>query len=322
LGKISAELLKTPLRIFVPNQPTNTALFLMGPTASGKTDLAIEISKHIKSRLISVDSALIYQTMDIGTAKPDVQTLAKHPHYLIDICKPSESYSAQDFVIDATEQINLAFNNNEMPILVGGTSFYFNALEYGLSDLPKSTTKSREKFNQLLQQKGSQALHTDLQKIDPISAKRIHPNDAQRITRALEVFDISKKTLTALQGKKQGGINCKIKKIILMPDRSLLHKRIETRFHAMIKQGFIDEVKVLKQNTNLHENLPSIRCVGYRQAWQFLNGKINEAEMIELSIIATRQLCKRQSTWLKSETAGLKLTTASVEKSLNFIIND
>jgi tRNA dimethylallyltransferase len=291
----------------------------MGPTASGKTDLAIKISQKIKSRLISVDSALIYQGMDIGTAKPSKKTLNTHPHHLIDICKPSEAYSAHDFVTDATQQIELAFRNNELPILVGGTSFYFNAIEHGLSDLPESTPESREKYNQLLKEQGSKALHQTLQKIDPVAANRIHAHDSQRITRALEVFDISGQTLTTLQGKKQGGLNCIINKIILMPDRSELHQRIETRFHLMMEQGFIEEVKALKANTKLHQDLPSIRCVGYRQAWQFLNQEIDEAEMIERSIIATRQLCKRQSTWLKNETQGLTLKTADLEKSLNFI---
>ncbi|MGY8895185.1 MAG: tRNA (adenosine(37)-N6)-dimethylallyltransferase MiaA [Gammaproteobacteria bacterium] len=291
----------------------------MGPTASGKTDLAIKISKKINSRLISVDSALIYQGMDIGTAKPDTETLKAHPHYLIDICKPSDTYSAQDFVNDATHQIELAFSQNKLPILVGGTSFYFNALEHGLSDLPESTPESREKYNQLVKEKGLDALYQSLQKIDPIAAQRIHANDSQRITRALEVFNISGKTLSELQGKKQGGLNCIIKKIILMPDRSELHQRIETRFHLMMEQGFMDEVRVLRTNTALHQDLPSIRCVGYRQAWQFLNNEIDEAEMIERSIIATRQLCKRQSTWLRSQTQGLKLKTADIEKAVNFI---
>ena len=301
------------------NPPSNTVLFLMGPTASGKTDLAIKISKKINSRLISVDSALIYQGMDIGTAKPDTETLKAHPHYLIDICKPSDTYSAQDFVNDATHQIELAFSQNKLPILVGGTSFYFNALEHGLSDLPESTPESREKYNQLVKEKGLDALYQSLQKIDPIAAQRIHANDSQRITRALEVFNISGKTLTKLQGKKQGGLNCIIKKIILMPDRSELHQRIETRFHLMMEQGFMDEVRVLKTNTALHQDLPSIRCVGYRQAWQFLKNEIDEAEMIERSIIATRQLCKRQSTWLRSQTQGLKLKTADIEKTVDFI---
>ncbi len=301
------------------NPPADTVLFLMGPTASGKTDLAIKISKKINSRLISVDSALIYQGMDIGTAKPDTETLKAHPHYLIDICKPSDTYSAQDFVNDATHQIELAFSQNKLPILVGGTSFYFNALEHGLSDLPESTPESREKYNQLVKEKGLDALYQSLQKIDPIAAQRIHANDSQRITRALEVFNISGKTLSELQGKKQGGLNCIIKKIILMPDRSELHQRIETRFHLMMEQGFMDEVRVLRTNTALHQDLPSIRCVGYRQAWQFLNNEIDEAEMIERSIIATRQLCKRQSTWLRSQTQGLKLKTADIEKAVNFI---
>ena len=301
------------------NPPANTVLFLMGPTSSGKTGLAIKISKKINSRLISVDSALIYQGMDIGTAKPDTETLKAHPHYLIDICKPSDTYSAQDFVNDATHQIELAFSQNKLPILVGGTSFYFNALEHGLSDLPESTPESREKYNQLVKEKGLDALYQSLQKIDPIAAQRIHANDSQRITRALEVFNISGKTLSELQGKKQGGLNCIIKKIILMPDRSELHQRIETRFHLMMEQGFMDEVRVLRTNTALHQDLPSIRCVGYRQAWQFLNNEIDEAEMIERSIIATRQLCKRQSTWLRSQTQGLKLKTADIEKAVNFI---
>ena len=301
------------------NPPANTVLFLMGPTASGKTDLAIDISKHINARLISVDSALIYTNMNIGTAKPDTQTLLDHPHHLIDICEPSETYSARDFTIDANKQIDLAFANNELPILVGGTSFYFNALEHGLSDLPESTKESRKKYNQLLKEKGSEILHQELESIDPIAAQRIHPNDSQRITRALEVFDISGYTLTELQGKKQGGLNCHIKKIILMPDRALLHQRIETRFHAMMEQGFIQEVSTLKEDKNLHQDLPSIRCVGYRQAWKFLNNEIDEKEMIERSIIATRQLCKRQSTWLRNEANGLKLEKSDVEQCLRFI---
>ncbi|WP_428086284.1 tRNA (adenosine(37)-N6)-dimethylallyltransferase MiaA [Candidatus Thioglobus sp.] len=300
------------------NPPSNTVLFLMGPTASGKTELAIKISQQLNARLISVDSALIYQNMDIGTAKPDKKTLIDYPHQLIDICKPGDGYSAFDFARDATEQINLAFANHQLPILVGGTSFYFSALENGLSDLPESSPESRQKYNQLLKQKGCESLHQDLEKIDSTAAKRIHPNDSQRITRALEVFDISGQTLTQLQGNKQGGLNCKIKKIILMPDRSLLHQRIEARFHLMLEQGFIAEVEALKADKNLHEDLPSMRCVGYRQAWQFLNHEIDEPAMIEKSIIATRQLCKRQSTWLRGET-GLRLETADVERCLEFI---
>ena len=301
-------------------QSTNkTVVFLMGPTASGKTDLAIQLAQQFKARIISVDSALIYKGMNIGAAKPDADTLIAYPHHLIDICEPDQAYSAYDFVRDAKQQIQTAFKNNETPVLVGGTSFYFNALEHGLSNLPESTTESREKYNQLLKEKGSSVLHKELGKIDKKSADRIHPNDSQRVTRALEVFDLSGKTLSDLQGNKKSGINHPIKKIILMPPRSELHQRIEKRFLSMIDEGFLSEVEQLKQNPNLHEDLPSIRCVGYRQAWQYLNKKIDQDTMIEKAIIATRQLCKRQSTWLKSETDALILETIDVESVVNFI---
>ncbi|BBB22896.1 tRNA delta(2)-isopentenylpyrophosphate transferase [Abyssogena phaseoliformis symbiont OG214] len=303
----------------MPIQINKTVIFLMGPTTSGKTDLAIQLSQQFKTRLISVDSALIYKGMDIGTAKPDKVILKKYPHHLIDICNPEDSYSAFDFTHDANAQIKTAFANNELPILVGGTSFYFHALEYGLSKLPKSNPKSKKKFNQLLKSKGTIALHQNLKKIDPQAANRIHPNDAQRITRALEVFDLSGKTLSELQGNKKSIINHPIKKIILMPERSELHQRIEKRFLSMMGNGFLGEVKTLKQNPNLHENLPAIRCVGYRQAWQYLNGEIGKAEIIEKAIIATRQLCKRQSTWLKSETDALLLQNTDIQQVLDFI---
>lgn len=303
----------------MPIQTNKTVIFLMGPTASGKTDLAIQLSQQFKTRLISVDSALIYKGMDIGTAKPDKVILKKYPHQLIDICNPENSYSAFDFTRDAHAQIKIAFSNNELPILVGGTSFYFHALEYGLSKLPESNPESKEKINQLLKSKGTIALHQNLKKIDSQAANRIHPNDTQRIARALEVFNLSGKTLSELQGNKNPIINYPIKKIILMPDRSELHSRIEIRFLSMIEHGFLKEVKRLKQNPNLHENLPAIRCVGYRQAWQYLNGKISKTDMTEKAIIATRQLCKRQSTWLKSETDALVLKSPSLAKAVAFI---
>lgn len=298
---------------------SKNVIFLMGPTASGKTELAIQLAQNFNIRIISVDSALIYQGMDIGTAKPDVDILEKYPHQLINICKPEDSYSAFDFVKDAKIQIQLAFKNNEIPLLVGGTSFYFNALEHGLSDLPESSAQSKEKFNLLLKEKGAAALHQDLERIDPESAKRIHLNDSQRIIRALEVFDLSGKILSKLQGNKRLGIANPIKKIILMPDRAKLHQRIESRFLSMMENGFLDEVKILKQNPNLHENLSSIRCVGYRQAWQHLNGEISRMEMIEKSIIATRQLCKRQSTWLRNEKNTFTLKDSDISKVLKFI---
>ncbi len=294
-------------------------VFLMGPTASGKTDLAIEIFQHFNTRLISVDSALIYKGMDIGTAKPDANTLKKYPHHLIDICNPEQSYSAHDFVHDAKAQIKSAFDKEQLPVLVGGTSFYFNALEHGLSNLPESTNASRQKFKQLLKDKGSEQLHKDLSKIDKKAAERIHPNDSQRVTRALEVFDLSGQTLSKLQGNKKPAIDYPIKKIILMPNRSELHRRIEKRFLTMMDNDFLTEVKNLKQNPNLNTDLPSIRCVGYRQAWQYLDGEIDKPTMIEKAIIATRQLCKHQSTWLRSEKNALILEKPEVLKAVEFI---
>ncbi|MFP6775740.1 MAG: tRNA (adenosine(37)-N6)-dimethylallyltransferase MiaA [PS1 clade bacterium] len=294
-------------------------IFLMGPTASGKTDLAIDISNLISARLISVDSALIYKGMDIGTAKPNPNILHKHPHYLVDILNPDESYSAYEFTNDAKYHIEQSFNKKQTPLLVGGTSFYFNALEHGLSQLPESTKDSRETFNLLLQQKGSVALHNQLYDIDAIAAKRIHKNDSQRITRALEVHYLTGKTITELQGNKITTINNPIIKIILMPDRDLLHERIEHRFLKMIDDGFLEEVENLYKNPKLHENLASIRCVGYRQAWQYLNGQIDRNSMIEKAIIATRQLCKRQCTWLKSENDALIIKEIDPHISIDYI---
>ena len=301
-------------------ESSNFVLFLMGPTASGKTELAIEISKIIDSKLISVDSALIYKGMDIGTAKPDKQTLKKFPHELIDICEPEDSFSVNDFIDIATRHIELAFSEGKLPILVGGTSFYFNALEHGLSSLPASTNESRKYFNDLLKKQGSEKLHTRLEEIDPKSAARIHPNDSQRITRALEVYELSGETLSSLQGKKNHNkLNFEIKKIILMPKRSELHTRIEERFIDMIKNGFLDEVEVLKKNKKLNLNLASMRCVGYRQAWNYFDGVYNKKEMIEKAIVATRQLCKRQCTWLKNENEALILRKPSIDKIANYL---
>ena len=295
-------------------------LFLMGPTASGKTELAIEISKIINSKLISVDSALIYRGMDIGTAKPDKETLKKFPHELIDICEPEDSFSVNDFIDLATTQIELAFKEGKLPILVGGTSFYFNALEHGISNLPASTDKSRKHFNDLLKKHGSEKLHDNLKEIDPKSAARIHPNDSQRITRALKVQDLSGETLSSLQGQKNHKkLNHKIKKIILMPKRSELHERIEERFIDMIKNGFLDEVEALKNNKKLNLDLASMRCVGYRQVWNYFEGIYNKKEMMEKSIVATRQLCKRQCTWLRNEKEALVLTNPNIDKAIDYI---
>jgi len=299
---------------------TNSVVFLMGPTASGKTELALEMYNQLDASLISVDSALIYRGMDIGTAKPSQVTLENYPHALIDICEPDESFSVNQFVSLAKQHIESALNAGKLPILVGGTSFYFNALEYGLSKLPESTKDSRKYFNDLLKNQGSEKLHSQLLKIDPTSATRIHSNDSQRVTRALEVFHLSGVTLSELQGNKSGNkLNHEIKKIILMPDRSELHQRIEQRFIEMIKDGFLDEVETLRKNKNLNLDLASMRCVGYRQAWSYFDGLYSKQEMIEKAIIATRQLCKRQSTWLRNENDALILDKANIDSVINFL---
>ncbi|MDA7578901.1 tRNA (adenosine(37)-N6)-dimethylallyltransferase MiaA [bacterium] len=301
-------------------ESSNFVLFLMGPTASGKTELAIEISKIIDSTLISVDSALIYKGMDIGTAKPDKETLKSFPHKLIDICNPEDSFSVTEFISLAKKHIKSALAEGKLPILVGGTSFYFNALEHGLSELPASTDESRKHFNDLLKSEGSVKLHTKLAEIDPKSAARIHSNDSQRVTRALEVFHLSGETISKLQGKKnQNKLDLIIKKIVLMPDRAMLHQRIEQRFIKMIKDGFLNEVEALRKNTKLNLDLASMRCVGYRQAWNYFEGNYSKQEMIEKAIIATRQLCKRQCTWLRGEDKALTLKKIEIEKAVKFL---
>lgn len=301
-------------------EPINFVVFLMGPTASGKTELAIEISKHINSKLISVDSALIYRGMDIGTAKPSKEILSAHPHELVDICEPEDSFSVTEFISLAKKHIKSALAEGKLPILVGGTSFYFNALEHGLSELPSSTDESRKHFNDLLKSEGSVKLHSKLAEIDPKSAARIHSNDSQRVTRALEVFHLSGEILSKLQGKKnQNKLDLNIKKIVLMPDRAMLHQRIEQRFIKMIKDGFLDEVEILRKNSKLNLDLASMRSVGYRQAWNYFEGNYSKQEMIEKAIIATRQLCKRQCTWLRDEDKALTLKKIEIEKAVKFL---
>lgn len=298
----------------------NLVVFLMGPTASGKTEFALEIYDRFDVCLISVDSALIYRGMNIGTAKPSPEILASYPHKLIDICEPEESFSVNHFVTLAKEHIDVALKENKLPVLVGGTSFYFHALEHGLSELPESTKDSRKHFNDLLESKGSEKLHSQLVKIDPKSAERIHPNDSQRITRALEVFQLSGQTLSELQGNQAiNKLDHQIKKIKLMPDRSELHLRIEKRFMKMIESGFLDEVETLRNNKNLNLDLASMRCVGYRQAWKYFDGVYDKQEMIDKAVIATRQLCKRQCTWLRNENNALILNKANIDKVINFL---
>ena len=285
------------------NSALPPAIFIMGPTASGKTDLAVDLVDKYSCELISVDSALVFKDMDIGTAKPDEETLAHAPHKLISFLDPSESYSAADFRRDALAEMKVATDAGKVPVLVGGTMLYFRALEQGLADMPNADPAIREKLTLEAEANGWQSLHDRLAQIDPESAARIHPNDPQRLQRALEVYEISGISMTELH--KRAAVNAfpyRLLKIALIPsNREWLRERAALRFDLMIEAGFIDEVKALYQRGNLHENLPAIRSVGYRQAWDYLAGKVDYEEMRNRAIIATRQLAKRQLTWLRSE---------------------
>ena len=273
----------------------------MGPTASGKTDLAISLTEKYPMDIISVDSAMVYKGMDIGTAKPDAQTLAAAPHRLVDFLDPAESYSAAQFCSDALHEIQQITEQGRIPLLVGGTMLYFKALLYGLSDMPSADEATRKKLVAETEALGLAAMHARLAEVDPQSAQRIHPNDPQRIQRALEVYELTGISLTEWQAKPVEPLAYKPIQIALLPsDRAWLHQRIELRFKMMLKQGLVDEVKALFQRDDLDENKPSIRAVGYRQVWQHLKGQLGVEEMQERGIIATRQLAKRQLTWLRS----------------------
>ncbi|MEG9499526.1 tRNA (adenosine(37)-N6)-dimethylallyltransferase MiaA [Mannheimia indoligenes] len=281
-----------------PNKPL--ALFLMGPTASGKTDLAIALRQELPVEVISVDSALIYKGMDIGTAKPSKAELALAPHRLIDILDPTESYSAMNFHSDALREMADITAQGRIPLLVGGTMLYYKALLEGLSPLPSADPTIRAEIEARAKQQGWAVLHQELVKIDPVAGARINPNDSQRINRALEVFYITGRTMTELTAQQGEALPYNILQFAIAPeDRAVLHQRIEQRFHKMIDLGFEEEVKRLFLREDLHINLPSIRCVGYRQMWEYLQGDISLDEAIFKGICATRQLAKRQITWLR-----------------------
>lgn len=283
------------------------AIFLMGPTASGKTDLAIQLRQHLPVEVISVDSALIYRGMDIGTAKPSKAELALAPHRLIDICDPAESYSAANFRTDALREMQEISAQGKIPLLVGGTMLYYKALLEGLSPLPSADEKVRSEIEAKAALIGWGGLHQELSKIDPISAQRINPNDSQRINRALEVFYLTGKTLTELTAQKGEALPYDILQFAIAPEqREVLHLRIEQRFHKMIELGFQQEVEKLYRRSDLNENLPSIRCVGYRQMWEYLRGDYDHDEMVFRGICATRQLAKRQITWLRGWTSPIQ----------------
>jgi tRNA dimethylallyltransferase len=278
------------------------AIALMGPTAAGKTDLAIALHERMNADIISVDSALIYRGMDIGTAKPTAEELRRAPHRLIDICDPAEAYSAADFSRDARAAITEIVAAGRTPLLVGGTMLYFKALLEGLSPMPPSDPQIRAAIEAEAQARGWPALHAQLEEVDPVCAARLHPNHSQRISRALEVYRISGKPMSAWQTGEGDGLleSYRWIQIAVAPqERTVLHQRIARRFDKMLELGFIEEVATLYRRGDLHEDMPSIRAVGYRQVWQYLAGECDKATMRERGIAATRQLAKRQLTWLR-----------------------
>lgn len=278
-------------------------IFIMGPTATGKTDLAVYLHEKMDCEIISVDSAMVYKGMDIGTAKPGRELLSRVPHRLIDVCDPVESYSASRFQKDANNAVKEIFENNKTPVLVGGTGLYFRALEQGLAELPGANYRIRARLEAAAEMDGWHKLHARLNRIDPESAARINEHDPQRIQRALEVYEITGEPLSKLlaAGRKHV-FPYPIHKIILAAaDRSILHERIRRRFRSMLASGLVDEVETLYQRGDLSLDSASMRLVGYRQVWRYLDGQTRYGEMQDHAIVATRQLAKRQLTWCRSE---------------------
>ena len=281
---------------------TLPVICLMGPTASGKTQLAVKLVQQFPLEIISVDSAMVYRTMDIGTAKPDQATLRVAPHRLIDIRDPSDAYSAAQFRDDALQEIQKIFQQKKVPLLVGGTMLYFRVLQQGLSHLPSADAAVRKKMTEQATQSSWPAMHERLMKVDPLAAARIHPHDSQRIQRALEVYELTGKNLTAWQQASDLSLpNYSFYNLVVAPaDRTILHARIAQRFKQMLSDGFVEEVKRVQARGDLTLEMPAIRSVGYRQVWEYLQGRYTYDEMQERGIIATRQLAKRQLTWLRS----------------------
>ena len=279
-----------------------SAIFLMGPTAAGKTGLAVELARHFPCDIVSVDSALVYRGMDIGTAKPDKATLAVAPHRLIDVIDPAEAYSAARFCEDARREMAAISAAGRIPLLVGGTMLYFRALQQGLAVLPSADAALRQRLDVEARELGWVVLHHRLQKVDPQAADRIHPNDPQRIQRALEVYELTGRPLSAwLAATERTGTQAAVKLVVAPDDRNLLRQRISARFHKMLEQGLIAEIESLYRRGDLNQDLPSMRSVGYRQGWAYLEGRVTYSEMAEQAIMATGQLAKRQLTWLRRE---------------------
>ncbi len=288
-------------RVQRPERPP--VIFLMGPTAAGKTDLAVALARRLPVDIISVDSALVYRGMDIGTAKPDPHLLAQVPHRLVDILDPAQAYSAAEFRADALREIEAIHAAGRVPLLVGGTMLYFRALERGLAELPEADPAVRARLEAEAAVLGWPALHARLAQVDPEAAKRIHPTDPQRISRALEVYELTGQPLSRLQAQAVSEpLPYAVAKWIVAPkDRAWLHERIAVRFRHMLDQGFVAEVEGLRARPDLSLDKPSMRAVGYRQIWEYLDGRYDYENMVTRGIIATRQFAKRQLTWLRAE---------------------
>jgi tRNA dimethylallyltransferase len=296
----------------------------MGPTAAGKTALAMALHEALPVDLISVDSSQVYRGMDIGTAKPSAEELRQAPHRLIDIRDPADPYSAADFVADANREMEKIWQEQRIPLLVGGTIFYFHSLEYGLSELPAADPAVREQLLDEADKIGWPAMHARLARYDPESAARIHPNDAQRVQRALEVLEVSGQGITEIsrEAPPKAMAQTPIKLALVPEDREVLRVRIADRFMAMLQKGLVEEVEALYRRGDLNPQLPAMRMVGYRQVWEYLEGKIVYNQMVERGITATRQLAKRQLTWLRSY-EGVEIFTDTDprlrEKCLEFL---
>jgi tRNA dimethylallyltransferase len=286
----------------ISEAPLPPAILLMGPTASGKTALAMEIADRFPVELVSVDSAQVFRDMDIGTAKPDPATLARYPHRLIDLISPEERYSAARFCDDARRELAEIVGRGRIPLLVGGTMLYFKALTEGLAELPEADATLRAAIDAEAAERGWPALHAELSRFDPATAARLAPMDAQRIQRALEVIRLTGKPLGEFfAAQPRLTLPYRLLSLALVPgDRGVLHERIARRFDAMLAAGLVAEMEMLRAKYRLCEDLPSVRCVGYRQVWQMLEGRLPAVELRDRGIFATRQLAKRQLTWLNS----------------------
>ncbi len=282
---------------------TLPVLMLAGPTGAGKSDWAIRLAEQAPVEIVSVDSALVFRGMDIGTAKPARAVLARIPHHLVDICDPTETYSAGRFVADAMALIGEIHGRRRVPLLVGGTMLYFRALLHGLAPLPKASAELRREIDARAEREGWPALHAELARLDPQAAARISPNDSQRIQRALEVCYETGRALSDLQKDTVSPLgDVPVRQWALVPgDRAVLHNRLEQRFYSMLNAGFLDEVRALRHRGDLHAGLPAVRAVGYRQLWEHLEGEVGLEEATRRGIAATRQLAKRQVTWIRSE---------------------